>query len=217
MGNNKVAPVKRVYKKKYVTEEEKRAAHVDSANRTKAKNPAAQAQSTRRYRTRKKLGHSAAPKMDKHKSPIVPGESTEDRERRLDRERRARMREENPEKASARREATKKWHRDNPAHTMLMSSRRLSEVEGEYGGHVPIGHGLSYEDAIALIQSWLDKKPDHCEFCGRTGCKLFLDHNHKTGAVRAWLCAHCNAMEGHIATGRMQRLADFIRSRELSS
>ena len=35
-----------------------------------------------------------------------------------------------------------------------------------------------------------------CAICG-TGRKLFVDHNHKTGKVRAMLCHSCNSMIGH--------------------
>lgn len=105
---------------------------------------------------------------------------------------------------------SRKWRLDNPAKHVLVKSRRSAKVHG----HVPIGHGMSNEDAVAEVQSWLDKKPSACEFCENETEKLFLDHNHQTGRIRAWLCTVCNSLEGMIASGRVDRLRSFIQSRE---
>jgi len=43
-------------------------------------------------------------------------------------------------------------------------------------------------------------KPEQCEVCGALGKDfkkgLFLDHNHKTGEFRGWLCTRCNFILG---------------------
>lgn len=37
-------------------------------------------------------------------------------------------------------------------------------------------------------------RPERCELCGKKQeRKLFLDHCHKTGRFRGWLCCGCNA------------------------
>jgi hypothetical protein len=42
--------------------------------------------------------------------------------------------------------------------------------------------------------------PEHCENCGRLPGKriLHLDHDHKTGKFRGWLCHSCNVGLGHL-------------------
>jgi len=40
-------------------------------------------------------------------------------------------------------------------------------------------------------------KPEQCEICDRNK-KLVLDHNHKTGKIRGWICINCNRyLESH--------------------
>jgi hypothetical protein len=44
--------------------------------------------------------------------------------------------------------------------------------------------------------------PTHCESCGRLPSgrsnQLVLDHDHKTGAFRGWLCDPCNLSIGQL-------------------
>ena len=44
-------------------------------------------------------------------------------------------------------------------------------------------------------------RPEHCENCGRLPNghgRLHLDHDHKTGKFRGWLCHSCNTGLGHL-------------------
>ena len=102
-----------------------------------------------------------------------------------------------------------RWRKANPAWDIINSSRRMARLFD----YVPIGYGLNESEATALVNYWISRKPTVCEFCGCQR-KLVLDHNHKTGKVRAWLCSPCNALEGHITTGRVARLCAFIASRD---
>ena len=101
----------------------------------------------------------------------------------------------NPEK---RRAYVKQWRLSHPAHSIL----RTSQSNAEKKDHIPIGHGLPYDIAVALIQTRLDKKPAACECCGESK-KLALDHDHvKQGDnIRGWLCLRCNTFIGHIERG----------------
>ena len=60
-------------------------------------------------------------------------------------------------------------------------------------------------------------EPQICESCGnppRTGRVLHLDHCHKTGAFRGWLCVKCNAgigMLGDDLSGVLRAVAYLTR------
>lgn len=43
------------------------------------------------------------------------------------------------------------------------------------------------------------RQRNQCPLCGRKINDPVLDHDHKTGAVRAALCRHCNRVEGKVA------------------
>jgi len=40
-------------------------------------------------------------------------------------------------------------------------------------------------------------KPDQCDSCGKKTNKLWLDHCHKSGEFRGWLCPSCNSGIGY--------------------
>ncbi|MES0071861.1 endonuclease domain-containing protein [Mesorhizobium sp. M0058] len=70
------------------------------------------------------------------------------------------------------------------------------------GGHAPIckpcnsarstrsRYGLSEEDFSSL------QAAGACPICERSGVPMEVDHNHRTGAVRAILCSRCNSALG---------------------
>lgn len=47
--------------------------------------------------------------------------------------------------------------------------------------------GVSYEQLLADIQAAT------CFICGATDRRLYIDHDHTTGAYRGMLCNHCNS------------------------
>lgn len=57
----------------------------------------------------------------------------------------------------------------------------------------------------------LPPKPDVCEICGNPG-RIVLDHDHKTGAFRGWICGRCNTAEGMIGTiASAEKLLAYMR------
>lgn len=60
-------------------------------------------------------------------------------------------------------------------------------------------------------------RPEVCEVCGRRNGKhgIALDHCHKTGAPRGWLCYSCNTILGHAEDNPeiLRKLIDYLTAR----
>ena len=41
-------------------------------------------------------------------------------------------------------------------------------------------------------------KPSKCPVCKRDGIRICMDHDHKTGKMRGWLCDKCNVTLGRV-------------------
>ena len=63
-------------------------------------------------------------------------------------------------------------------------------------------------------------KPDKCQVCGNLGSDtkkgLHLDHDHKTGKFRGWLCNGCNTSLGHCRDNPeiLRKLARYLEDNE---
>jgi hypothetical protein len=62
-------------------------------------------------------------------------------------------------------------------------------------------------------------KPEFCEICGQRGKKrngITLDHDHKTGKFRGWLCSNCNTALGLVQENKetLQALIKYIEINE---
>ncbi len=53
---------------------------------------------------------------------------------------------------------------------------------------------------------------NHCQLCHRRGAYLMLDHCHKTGAFRGWLCLSCNQCLGKIDRIGEERILSYIKN-----
>lgn len=53
-----------------------------------------------------------------------------------------------------------------------------------------------------------------CAICGGMDCKLFVDHDHKTGRVRGLLCSACNLLLGKARESEeiLLRAASYLRA-----
>lgn len=63
-------------------------------------------------------------------------------------------------------------------------------------------------------------RPEFCEICGSKGGKrngIVVDHNHKTGKFRGWLCSNCNTIIGlsDEDTKRLHKIIDYINENSL--
>ncbi len=85
--------------------------------------------------------------------------------------------------------------------------------QNRYAGHLR-QYGLSYEQYEKML--W--DQNGLCAICGRRQSKaqserLHVDHDHKTGAVRALLCMPCNMGLGHFEDDidRMERAIQYLK------
>ena len=71
------------------------------------------------------------------------------------------------------------------------------EMTGENHPNWKGGNSSNYRRKIVSKQ-----KPIQCEICGAFGSDfkkgLCLDHNHKTGKLRGWICTRCNTAIGMV-------------------
>lgn len=87
-----------------------------------------------------------------------------------------------PDKAEAARARTRKWREENPERVR----------ENEYRSHVKRKFGVVGERYVATLLA----QGGGCAICGNPpaeGKRLFVDHCHATGKVRALLCLACNS------------------------
>ncbi len=116
------------------------------------------------------------------------------------RETRRKWRAKNPEKVKAGRAA---WARRYPERCYAGQKRR----------QLIKTYGLTIQQFEALL-----KKQNHqCAICGATkansrGHKLYVDHNHVTGAVRGLLCGKCNSAIGYFSecSATLIKAAEYV-------
>lgn len=102
-----------------------------------------------------------------------------------------------------RKQRSKEWRNNNPEQSKIMI--RNATLISRFG--------ISLEEYTAL----LEKQGGVCALCGQLermkGKKnLSVDHNHKTGKIRALLCHRCNAALGYASDDAdlLRRMADYV-------
>ena len=79
---------------------------------------------------------------------------------------------------------TKQKHIENMQNPEYREKRRLRSLNGKYLYSL----GITYQQKLDIIES----QNGLCAMCGKEMIVHALDHNHKTGRVRAVLCVKCN-------------------------
>jgi len=87
-------------------------------------------------------------------------------------------------------EYQKKWNAKNP--------ELVKEIQRRYYQKDPEKRKQQMADARERKRMKIATRPrsPYCEVCGLV-CRTVLDHDHKTGKFRGWLCPHCNSALGH--------------------
>jgi hypothetical protein len=121
----------------------------------------------------------------------------------------AKYRAAHPERVEATNTSYYKTNRDD----ILARNRgwRLRNKRTVFGGKLKAAFGLSLEDWDVMLVA----QSGRCEVCGEPLVKPkepCVDHDHKTGKVRALLCGHCNLSLGHAqeSVARLQALIEYI-------
>jgi hypothetical protein len=57
----------------------------------------------------------------------------------------------------------------------------------------------------------LERQAGRCAICERADRRLFIDHDHATGAVRELLCSPCNNRVGAIENPLFDKTAAYVR------
>lgn len=68
--------------------------------------------------------------------------------------------------------------------------------------------GITVEQYDALLRA----QGGACHICGEVKSKMDLDHNHKTGKLRKFLCSPCNLLVGNIESNRdrLQAVLNYL-------
>lgn len=64
---------------------------------------------------------------------------------------------------------------------------------------MPTVKNLTQAEIAPLREKLLTKQKGICPLCKRTVKDPNLDHDHKTGGIRATLCRNCNRVEGKVS------------------
>lgn len=106
-------------------------------------------------------------------------------------------REANSEKIKA---LKKQWNAENATHIKEYNEKWTLDNEKYYQDkHLKYTYGISLDDYEVMRQQQQNK----CACCGKheketPRQRLFVDHCHKTGKIRALLCQHCNTALGMV-------------------
>lgn len=135
----------------------------------------------------------------------------------------------NPESRLKKIAKLKKWHLDNPDKRKEQKRRHYEKYKDKIDQRAKDWYNNNkerYKDnafrrkyGITLEQYDLMRKQQNycCAICKtsetESGKKMFVDHNHQTGAVRKLLCTQCNAGIGMLQDNPeiMERAAKYVR------
>jgi len=96
----------------------------------------------------------------------------------------------------------------------LRAMCRVCAVAASRRCHAKQRYGVTPEDIAAALAAQLGACAI-CDICldgASKATKPHVDHDHKTGRMRALLCHHCNVLLGHAKenTALLRRAADYL-------
>lgn len=113
-----------------------------------------------------------------------------------------------------RRECSKRWEEANKEKRLARGREYMRAHAGKtWANSLKRLFGITSDD----YQIMFENQGGRCDICGKhqsdTGKRLYVDHNHATGKVRALLCQHCNTALGFVDDneGTLQKMIDYLR------
>lgn len=101
---------------------------------------------------------------------------------------------------------------DDSKEIILRTNRSKIRVKINKSNHAARKYG--HKPCITPINELEKTYTETCEYCKRfVGTKINLDHCHKTGIFRAWLCSRCNTKMGVLDSPDIQELIEFYNLR----
>ena len=76
------------------------------------------------------------------------------------------------------------------------------------------GKSVNYQRKL-LAEQASREKPNQCEICNCNDRRICLDHNHKTGKFRGWICTNCNFAIGFVRENK-ETLIKIIKYLEMT-
>lgn len=118
-----------------------------------------------------------------------------------------------PENRQRKRENHKRWRLANPEKVQASSQQNYSRRKDKhralrFRNMIAAGYDLSVTQWIELFLA----QNKQCAICGATDDKFHVDHDHKSGKVRAILCRFCNTALGFFddSPARFRKAADYL-------
>jgi hypothetical protein len=112
--------------------------------------------------------------------------------------------------------ASKQWAAENP--DRVAASRALAKIRRERK-RLAVHLDWHYDFKLSDYEALLTAQGHRCAICGRAkgndeGDRLFVDHDHATGAIRGLLCNRCNSALGYFGDSakRLRRAAAYLEN-----
>lgn len=107
------------------------------------------------------------------------------------------MRDKERQKETYRKYYQKNREKKLAANKIWMEKNREYRKEYSWRKFLPRTYGITHEEYNKIFE----KQQGKCAICGihqtTLSKRLYVDHNHETGKVRALLCVNCNMLIGH--------------------
>jgi ribosomal protein S27AE len=102
----------------------------------------------------------------------------------------------------------REWAARNPEKKKAARNRCAARYRAKYPERIWASQKRS---VYGVTDAFLATKPERCPFCGSSK-KICVDHDHKTGLVRGWICGECNLILGHAKDNSelLRKLADYL-------
>jgi hypothetical protein len=120
------------------------------------------------------------------------------------------------ERKESKRLATLKWHKKNPRHHQEWLAKHPGYTKKHYAenkvAYAKVQRRKNYgKEAPEHYDRQLKKQKGKCAICQDEMVKPQIDHNHKTGKLRALLCKGCNIKVGVMESKLLPKVIRYLK------